>query len=62
MIGMKLQQVLALPVGMICLAVAILMEKYFAGNNYLDFIEGLLTGLSVVLNIYYIFAVYRKNK
>ncbi|MCX6236061.1 MAG: hypothetical protein NTY07_00660 [Bacteroidia bacterium] len=59
---MKRQQVLALPIGMICLAIAILMEKFLPANNFLDFIEGLLTGLSIVLNIYYIFAVSHKNK
>ena len=58
----KLQQVLALPIGMIFLAIAILMEKFLNGNSLFDFIEGMLTGLSIVLNIYYIFAVAHKNK
>ena len=58
---MKIQQVLALPIGMIFLAIAILMEKFLSTNNFLDFIEGFFTGLSIVLNIYYIFVI-AKNK
>jgi len=58
---MKLEKVLALPIGMICLAIAILMGKFLPVTNLFDFIEGLLTGLSIVLNIYYIFVIV-KNK
>jgi len=58
---MKIQQVLALPIGMIFLAIAILMEKFLPVNNLFDFIEGLFTGLSIALNIYYIFVI-TKNK
>ena len=49
---MKLKYILALPPGMVLLAIAILMEKFLPSNNFNDFIEGLLSGLSVVLNIY----------
>ena len=58
---MKLEKVLALPIGMICLAIAILMGKFLPVTNLFDFIEGLLTGLSIVLNIFYIFVIV-KNK
>jgi len=58
---MKLEKVLALPIGMICLAIAILMGKFLPVTNLFDFIEGLLTGLSIVLNIYYIFVI-AKNR
>jgi len=58
---MKIKQVLALPVGMIFLAIAIMMEKFLPANHLYDFIEGLFTGLSIVLNIYFIFVI-TKNK
>jgi hypothetical protein len=47
---------------MLLLAIAILMEKFLASNSYLDFVEGLLIGLSVVLNIYYIVSIIRHTK
>jgi hypothetical protein len=59
---MKFQKILSLPIGMICLAVGILMEKFLPSNNTLDFIEGFLIGLSVVLNIYYIFVIASKRQ
>ena len=59
---MKLQKILSLPIGMICLALGILMEKFLPINNTLDFIEGFLIGLSIVLNIYYIFITITKRQ
>ena len=59
---MKLKYILTLPVGMVLLAMAILMEKLLPSNNILDFLEGLLMGLSIVLNIYYIGAIIHKTK
>ena len=59
---MKNEKGLVLPVGMICLAIAILMQKFLPANNHLDFIEGLFMGLSIALNLYYIFAISRKIK
>ena len=59
---MKLKYILTLPVGMVLLAIAILMEKFLPSNNILDFLVGLLIGLSLVLNIYYIVAMIRKTK
>jgi hypothetical protein len=59
---MKNEKCLVLPLSMICLAIVILMEKFLPANNFLDFIEGLFTGLSLTLNVYYIFAISQKNK
>jgi hypothetical protein len=59
---MKNKKLLALPIGMILLGIGILMEKFLPGNNVLDFIEGFLIGLSMVLNIYYIFVIALKRK
>jgi hypothetical protein len=59
---MKLQPLLAQPIGMILLAIALVMEKFLSPNGLIDFMEGLLIGLSVILNIYYIGVVFQKNK
>jgi hypothetical protein len=59
---MKTKDVLAMPIGLILVAIAILMMKFLPGNSVFDFTEGFLIGLSIVLNIYYIFAVSRKNR
>ena len=59
---MKLKYLLSLPVGMVLLAIAFLMDKFLPGNTYLDFIEGFLIGLSVVLNIYFIAVDIRNSK
>lgn len=59
---MKLKQALAMPIGMLLLAVAILMGKFLPHNNLFDFIVGMLTGLSIVLNIYYIVTISHKSK
>lgn len=59
---MKIKEVLALPIGMVFLAIAILMEKFLPANNVRDFIEVLLMGLSVILNVYYCGILYQKNE
>lgn len=41
---MTRKQLLALPIGMLLLAIALLMEKFLPGNNFLDFTEGFLIG------------------
>ena len=50
----------AFPFGMVLLAIAILMDRYLPENNLVDFIDGLLLGLSLVLNIGYVFNCSRK--
>ena len=51
----------AFPFGMVLLAIAILMDRYLPENNLVDFIDGLLLGLSLVLNIGYVFNCSRKT-
>jgi len=51
---MKIKQLLAIPIGIVLLAIVILMDRYLPGNNLLDFIQGLLMGLSLVLIIGYL--------
>jgi len=53
---------LYMPVGMICLAIAVLMDKYMDDGTFIDFIKGVLYGLSIGLNLFYIFALTNKNK
>lgn len=59
---MNNRQVLALPIGLILLAIAILIERFLPASDLLDFIVGVLTGISIVLNIFYIFAISKKRK
>lgn len=59
---MKLPKVLAQPVGMILLAIALMMEKFLPATTLFDFIKGLFFGISIILNIYYIVIVFQKTK
>jgi hypothetical protein len=59
---MNLRHLVTMPIGMILLAIAILMEKFLSSNTMLDFIEGVLIGLSIALNLLYVFLVSRKIK
>ena len=59
---MDLKHTLTLPFGMLLLAIAFLMGKFLPSNSYLDFIEGFICGLSVVLNIYYIRGIIHKSR
>lgn len=59
---MKINKLLTMPIGLILLAIAILMDKFLPSNDSLDFIEGFLIGLSIVLNIVYIWAIIQKSK
>jgi len=56
---MKYKQALALPIGLILLAIALLIERFFPENDGLDFIAGFLIGISIVLNLIYI---YKRSK
>jgi hypothetical protein len=60
--NMKLIKALSMPIGLILLSIAIVMDKFMNQNDTLDFLIGFLYGLSIVLNIYYIIAVVRKAK
>lgn len=39
------------PIGMICLAVAILVDRFLPPDPILGFITGVLTGVSIALNV-----------
>jgi hypothetical protein len=49
---------LLIPVGGICLAAAILMDRFVGSGTSVDFLVGLLTGLSIVLNL---LGLYRRR-
>jgi hypothetical protein len=49
---------LLIPVGGICLAAAILMDRFVGSGASVDFLVGLLTGLSIVLNL---LGLYRRR-
>jgi hypothetical protein len=40
-----------IPIGCICLAVSILLDRFVVGDGVVDFVIGLLTGVSIVLNL-----------
>ena len=48
---MKNKQFLTLPFGLIFLAIALIIERFFPENDGFDFIAGFLIGLSIVLNL-----------
>jgi hypothetical protein len=52
---MNYQQVLTWPLGAGLFAVAILMNRFLPATDLFNFIEGFLTGLSIVLNLRYAF-------
>lgn len=49
---------LLIPVGGICLAAAILMDRFVGSGASVDFLVGLLTGFSIVLNL---LGLYRRR-
>lgn len=59
---MKMNKQLTMPIGLILLAIAILMDKLLPSNSSLDFIEGFLIGFSIVLNVVYIWTTVKKSK
>jgi L-lactate permease len=52
---MKTQNLSAMPIGVILMGIALMLIKYFPDNIIFDFLEGFLIGLSIVLNIFYMF-------
>jgi len=55
-------RLLAAPFGGIMLVVAIIMNKYCPETSFFDFITGFLFGLSLVLNMVYIFLLTSKKR
>ncbi|MDP2890673.1 MAG: hypothetical protein Q8P34_17130 [Bacteroidota bacterium] len=56
-----MKQLASIPAGMIFLVFAILIDRFLPQNNFLDFLAGMCTGLSIVLNVRYVLAI-AKNK
>ena len=54
-------QILSLPIGLILLAIAIVIQQYVPSSASIDFIVGLLFGLAIVLNIYYIYSKAKRS-
>jgi len=49
-----IKKIQVLPVGVLLLAIALLMQRFVSHSPLSDFMEGLLFGLSLVLNIKFI--------
>lgn len=56
---MAFNKILSMPIGMICLSIAILLERFAPDTTIIAFTVGLLTGLSLVLNVYYLYTQSR---
>jgi predicted Kef-type K+ transport protein len=56
------QTKLALPIGILALVSAILMERFLPSTEGLNFIEGLLFGMSLVFNMSYILGLRKQQK
>lgn len=59
---MTMKQIEDKPIGVILLAIALVINRFLSGYALSDFLAGLLTGLSLVLNIKYIIAVSKNRK
>jgi hypothetical protein len=59
---MKRKQLLAMPIGVLFLALALLIGRFLPSNNIFNFMEGLFIGLSIVLNVYYVIVTSKKVK
>jgi hypothetical protein len=58
----KLKQLLATPIGAILLALSLIVTRFFPATAFFDFLSGLLLGLSLILNAYYIIIISKKHK
>jgi hypothetical protein len=58
---MKFRQLSGWPLGAGLFAIALLMNRFLPSTDLSDFIEGFLTGLSIVLNLQYAFRRSRKT-
>jgi hypothetical protein len=45
---------LAMPIGLLSLAIALIIERFLPSNQGLDFLAGFLIGISIVFNMSYI--------
>ncbi|MFW9809866.1 MAG: hypothetical protein ACFFE6_10875 [Candidatus Thorarchaeota archaeon] len=50
---------LLIPIGGICLATALLIDRFVGPGNLVDFLVGLLIGVSIILNL---LGLYRRGK
>jgi len=56
---MKKNSIILMPLGMIFLTIALVLKVYASESNLTDFFIGLFIGLSIALNLYF---VYRQAK
>lgn len=50
------------PIGVVLLAFALIINRFLSGFPLMDFLAGLLTGLSLVMNVKYIIAISNSRK
>jgi hypothetical protein len=59
---MNMKRIQNKPIGVIMLAIALVINRFLSGFPIMDFFAGMLTGLSLVLNIQYIILVSKNRK
>jgi hypothetical protein len=61
---MKNNHILLVPFGMIFLTIALVLKVYTSDSNNIDFLIGLFIGLSIALNVYFVYHQVKsfKNK
>lgn len=58
----KIKQIFATPIGVTLLVLSVIVTRFLPTTAFFDFFSGLLLGLSLVLNIYYIIIISKKHK
>lgn len=56
-----MKQIASTQAGVILFALAILIDRFLPQTNLFDFLAGMFTGLSILLNVRYVLAI-AKNK
>ncbi len=56
-----MKQIKRIPIGPLLLTGVILISRFLPESNFMNFLEGLLTGLSIVLSFSYIRSLSKKN-
>jgi len=56
-----MKQVKRIPIGPLLLTGAILINRFLPESDFMDFMGGLLTGLSIVLSFSYIHSLSKKK-
>jgi hypothetical protein len=51
-----------LVIGMLSITISIVLSRFFDGIPVIDFLEGMLSGISVVMNLTFLYKFGRENR